>query len=121
MCVPELKIQLQSSFEVDESVPEENVSPDTPVAPIPDQQGEPSYAQEPTPTNDNPLPVGLGDPLDMVLSTKCPLSEQLRDLRRETFGCSSFFFFSLLFRFLLILMQDVGQMQFYLEKQIKAI
>lgn len=46
-----------------------------------------------TPTVENPLPAGLGDPLDVVLSTKCPLSEQLRDLQRETLGWDSFFLF----------------------------
>lgn len=86
LCVPELKIQLQSSFEVDESIPEEFIGPDTPVAPIPDQQGELKSPHQRTPTLENPLPAGLGDPLDVVLSTKCPLSEQLRDLRQETLG-----------------------------------
>lgn len=96
MCVPELKIQLQSSFEVDESVPEEYVDPETPVAPIPDQQGEPANSHQPTTTFENLLPACPGDPLDMVLSTKCPLSEQLRDLRQQTLGWDSFpvqFFF----------------------------
>lgn len=46
-----------------------------------------------TPTVENPLPAGLGDPLDVVLRTKCPLSEQLRDLQRETLGWDSFFLF----------------------------
>lgn len=87
--LPELKIQLQSSFEGDDSIPEEYAGPDTPVAPIPDQLGEPEDPQQVTPTVENPLPAGLGDPLDVVLSTKCPLSEQLRDLQRETLGLLS--------------------------------
>lgn len=71
---------------MEDSIPEEYSSPDTPVAPVPDQLVAPEDTEQPTPTLDNPLPVGLDDPLDLVLNTNSPLSEQLRDLRRETQG-----------------------------------
>ncbi|KAM9353855.1 mitogen-activated protein kinase kinase kinase 5 [Symphorus nematophorus] len=88
--LPELKLQLQSSFEMEDSTPEEqSADPDTPVVLVPDQQVVLTDPQETTPINEIPLPPSPSYPIDLVLSTNCPLSEKLRDLRLETRGLLS--------------------------------
>uniref|UniRef100_UPI0037E78037 mitogen-activated protein kinase kinase kinase 5 n=1 Tax=Semicossyphus pulcher TaxID=241346 RepID=UPI0037E78037 len=81
--LPELKIQLQSSFEIEDNTPEEQcVDPDTPVALVPNQQVVPA---DPEPTAYEFLPsASPNSPTDLVLNTNCPLSEKLKDLRLET-------------------------------------
>ncbi|KAM3615283.1 uncharacterized protein V6R79_026064 [Siganus canaliculatus] len=79
--LPELKIQLQSSFEMEDSTPEEQCAdPDTPVVSAPDQ------VEETTPTGEFPLTDNLSDPIDLVLETSSPLVVQLRELRLQTRG-----------------------------------
>lgn len=86
-CASELKLQLQSSFEIEDSSPEEHYAcPDTPVAVVPDKPMSSLEIQETTPTQENPLAVGPNYPLDLVLNATCPLSEKLRNLRLETVG-----------------------------------
>nr|XP_020489151.1 mitogen-activated protein kinase kinase kinase 5-like [Labrus bergylta] len=83
--LPELKIQLQSSFEVDDITSEEQCAdPDTPVALFPDQLVAPADSQTTMSVNgflpsDRPI-----SPTDLALNSNCPLSEKLRDLRLET-------------------------------------
>lgn len=82
--VSELKIQLQSSFEVEDSNPEEQrTSPDTPVVLVPDQLVAPADTQM-TPTQENVQTGRPNYPID--LDSNCPLSETLRNLRLETLG-----------------------------------
>lgn len=83
----ELKLQLQSSFEVEDSNPEEQrTSPDTPVVPVPDQLVALADTQQMTPTQET-VHTGRPDyPIDLVLGSNCPLSETLRNLRLETLG-----------------------------------
>lgn len=82
--VPELKLQLQSSFEVEDSNPEEQcTSPDTPVVLVPDRMVSPADVQQMTPTQEN---VQTGRPCYPNLNSNCSLSETLRNLRRETLG-----------------------------------
>nr|XP_019948226.1 PREDICTED: mitogen-activated protein kinase kinase kinase 5-like [Paralichthys olivaceus] len=83
--LPELKLQLQSSFENEDSTVEELAAePSTPVVLVPGElemladQEETEAINDITPTAD---PHSL---TDLVLSTSCPLSEKLRDLRLET-------------------------------------
>lgn len=84
LCVSELKLQLQSSFELEDSSPEEQcTSPDTP---LPDKLVVPADMQQKTPTNENPLTASPNYLMDLVVNTSCPLSEKLRDLRLETIG-----------------------------------
>lgn len=74
--LPDLKLQLQSSFECEDSVPEEQSADlDTPIN-LPDQQGV-QFDNQPlaSPVSGIPSP-----PLD----PNCPLSESLRELRLET-------------------------------------
>lgn len=88
VCVSELKLQLQSSFELD-STPEEeqrSPSPDSPVVSVPDQLVAPADAEQKTPVNEVPHMASPGLPADLVLNSNCPLSETLRDLRLETLG-----------------------------------
>lgn len=79
----ELKIHLQSSFEIDDSSPEDqSADPDTPIASLPDQQVAPADSQ-PSITIHEFLPSNSPDsPTDLLLN--CPLSEKLKDLRLET-------------------------------------
>ncbi|XP_033836770.1 mitogen-activated protein kinase kinase kinase 5 [Periophthalmus magnuspinnatus] len=73
--LPELKLQLQSSFEVEDSSPEEQPTDlDTPVN-GPDKQGVQFDNQHTPALNGIPSP-----PSDL----NCPLSESLRELRLET-------------------------------------
>ncbi|XP_034553721.1 mitogen-activated protein kinase kinase kinase 5 [Notolabrus celidotus] len=83
--LPELKIQLQSSFEVEDSTSEEqSADPDTPVATDPDQQVAPADSQQ-TATIYEFLPTDSpNSPSDLTLNSNCPLSEKLKDLRLET-------------------------------------
>ncbi|TKS82388.1 Mitogen-activated protein kinase kinase kinase 5 [Collichthys lucidus] len=84
--LPELKLQLQSSFEVEDSTPEEQCAdPDTPVLLVPGQPGVPEDTQQTTPTNEMMLTTSY----PTELNTNCPLSEKLRDLRLETRGLLS--------------------------------
>ncbi|XP_019122694.2 mitogen-activated protein kinase kinase kinase 5 [Larimichthys crocea] len=86
--LPELKLQLQSSFEVEDSTPEEQCAdPDTPVLLVPGQLGVPEDTQQTTPTNEMMLTTSPTYPTE--LNTNCPLSEKLRDLRLETRGLLS--------------------------------
>ncbi|XP_018555490.1 mitogen-activated protein kinase kinase kinase 5 isoform X2 [Lates calcarifer] len=83
--LPELKLQLQSSFEIDDSMPEEqSADPDTPVVPVSDQLGAPADLQQAESTNEITPTADPQSPTDLVLNTSCPLSEKLRDLRLET-------------------------------------
>ncbi|XP_029359416.1 mitogen-activated protein kinase kinase kinase 5 [Echeneis naucrates] len=83
--LPELKIQLQSSFEFEDSIPDEQPAEQTtPIVPVPDQLGAPgdllhtASISEVTPTADPQTPT------DLFFNTSCPLSETLRELRLET-------------------------------------
>nr|XP_046254382.1 mitogen-activated protein kinase kinase kinase 5 [Scatophagus argus] len=83
--LPELKLQLQSSFEIEDSIPEEQcASPDTPVVPVPDQRV--ADTQQTSFMNGILPTVSPNSPTDLILNTNCPLSEKLRDLRLETRG-----------------------------------
>lgn len=85
--VSELKLQLQSSFEVEDSNPEEQrTSPDTPVVLVPDQLVAPADTQQITPTQENVQTGRPNYPIDLVVDSNCPLSETLRNLRLETLG-----------------------------------
>ncbi|XP_053736714.1 mitogen-activated protein kinase kinase kinase 5 [Synchiropus splendidus] len=77
--LPELKLQLQSSFEVEESNTEESGNPETPVAPVPDQKFELFASQE----NQNSRPASQPT-VAPDLDNSCPLSETLKDLQLET-------------------------------------
>ena len=82
----ELKIQLQSSFETEDSTSEEHpADPDTPVVIVPDQVWAPPDMQQTTASIYEILPTASPDsPTDLVLNSNCPLSEKLRDMRIET-------------------------------------
>ncbi|XP_056237687.1 mitogen-activated protein kinase kinase kinase 5 [Seriola aureovittata] len=83
--LPELKIQLQSSFEIEDSIPEElSPDPDTPIVPVPDQLGALADLQQTAPIRDIMPAADPHSPTDLVFNTSCPLSENLRDLRLET-------------------------------------
>ncbi|XP_034088807.1 mitogen-activated protein kinase kinase kinase 5 [Gymnodraco acuticeps] len=84
--LPELKIQLQSSFETEDSTSEEHpADPDTPVVIVPDQVWAPPDMQQTTASIYKILPTASPDsPTDLVLNSNCPLSEKLRDMRIET-------------------------------------
>ncbi|XP_040900393.1 mitogen-activated protein kinase kinase kinase 5 [Toxotes jaculatrix] len=83
--LPELKLQLQCSFEIDDSIPEEqSADPDTPVVFEADQLGAPIDLQNTAPINENMPLADPQPPTDLVFCTSCPLSEKLRDLRLET-------------------------------------
>lgn len=83
--VLELKLQLQSSFEVEESCPEEQCDdPDTPVVFLPDQLGALAEPQQTAPTQENQHSGSPNCPVDHILNTSCPLTDKLRDLRLES-------------------------------------
>lgn len=83
--VLELKLQLQSSFEVEDSCPEEHCDdPDTPVVILPDQLGAPAEPQQTAPTQENQHSGSPNCPVDHILNTSCPLTDKLRDLRLES-------------------------------------
>ncbi|XP_057691135.1 mitogen-activated protein kinase kinase kinase 5 [Corythoichthys intestinalis] len=75
--LPELKLQLQSSFETEDSTPEE---------PSADANGFHKEAETPQSRQPEPLAQILvpPSPTDAVLDSNCPLSNELRDLRLET-------------------------------------
>lgn len=83
--LPELKLQLQSSFEIEDSTPEEQCAdPDTPVVIAPNLMLAPADTQQTTPTQEFQPTVSPNSPTDLALNSSCPLSEKLRDLRLET-------------------------------------
>lgn len=87
----ELKLQLQSSFEMEDGTPEEQCAdPDTPDTPIGlllcDQQAASEDSLDKTPINEIPYAPSPNLPADLVLNPNCPLSEKLRELRLETRG-----------------------------------
>lgn len=84
--VSALKLQLQSSFEMEDSNPEEQpTGPDTPVIAGPDHLVALADATHKTPIHDN---VQTGSPIDVFRDTNCLLSETLKNLRLETLGYS---------------------------------
>ncbi|XP_064804667.1 mitogen-activated protein kinase kinase kinase 5-like [Oncorhynchus masou masou] len=82
--LPELKLQLQSSFETDESSPEREQQPSELAELLPavlsdDQVVAPANTEPIEEVSESPcLPNGL------QYNTNCPLSQELRDLRLET-------------------------------------
>ncbi|KAK5604686.1 hypothetical protein CRENBAI_012894 [Crenichthys baileyi] len=83
--LPELKLHLQSSFELEDSILEEQpVDPDTPVVLVPDQPGAPTDTQQAGTGNKNGTTAGLNSPTGVFLNRNCPLSEKLRGMRVET-------------------------------------
>ncbi|XP_041843395.1 mitogen-activated protein kinase kinase kinase 5 [Melanotaenia boesemani] len=79
--LPELKLQLQSSFEIEDSTPEEQpADPDTPVVLVPGQPEAPadSFMNGIAPT------VSPESSADIIPNSSCSLSEKLRDLQIET-------------------------------------
>ncbi|KAF3692190.1 Mitogen-activated protein kinase kinase kinase 5 [Channa argus] len=83
--LPELKLQLQSSFEIEDSTPEDQSSDlDTPVVLDPDQREASADTQRLAPINETLSSAGPFSPTDVILNSNCPLSEELRALRRET-------------------------------------
>ncbi|XP_042345774.1 mitogen-activated protein kinase kinase kinase 5 isoform X2 [Plectropomus leopardus] len=83
--LPELKLQLQSSFEIEDSTPEElPADPDTPVVTVPDQLWAPADTQQTASVHEILPTVSPSSPTELVLNSNCPLSEKLRDLRLET-------------------------------------
>eukprot|EP00063_Salmo_salar_P047410 XP_014022245.1 PREDICTED: mitogen-activated protein kinase kinase kinase 5-like [Salmo salar] len=82
--LPELKLQLQSSFETEESSPEREQRPSELVKLLPavfsdDQVVAPANTETIEEVSESPcLPNGL------QYNTNCPLSQELRDLRLET-------------------------------------
>ncbi|KAM8735760.1 mitogen-activated protein kinase kinase kinase 5 isoform 1-T1 [Acanthopagrus schlegelii] len=89
--LPELKLQLQSSFEIEDSTPEEqDADPDTPDTPVGlllcDQQAASEDTLDKTPINEIPFAPSPSLPADLILNPNCTLSEKLRELRLETRG-----------------------------------
>lgn len=86
--VSALKLQLQSSFEMEDSNPEEqSTSPDTPVVAVAsDQLVAPADTQQITPIQENAPTGSPSYPIDVFFDTNCHLSETLRNLRLETLG-----------------------------------
>lgn len=83
--LPELKLQLQSSFEIEDSTAEEQCAdPDTPVIIVPDQMLAPADTQQTVPIQEIQPTANPNSPTDLVINSNCPLSETLRDLRLET-------------------------------------
>ncbi|XP_069559918.1 mitogen-activated protein kinase kinase kinase 5 isoform X2 [Brachyistius frenatus] len=83
--LPELKLQLQCSFEIEDSTPEEECAdPDTPVVLVPDQLVAPAHMQQTAPIYELHPTASPDSPTDLILNTTCSLSNKLRDLRQET-------------------------------------
>ncbi|KAM7421278.1 hypothetical protein PAMA_015431 [Pampus argenteus] len=79
--LPELKLQLQSSFEIEDSTPEEqSTDPDTPVLTSPDQLVELADTKQTGIINEVVATANPNSPTDLAINTNCPL----RDLRIET-------------------------------------
>lgn len=101
--VLELKLQLQSSFELEDGCPEEHCDdPDTPVVILPDQLGAPAEPQQTAPAQENQHSGSPNCPVDHILNTSCPLTDKLRDLRLESmrYRLDSLLFGSFIFRFM---------------------
>ncbi|KAM9310595.1 mitogen-activated protein kinase kinase kinase 5 isoform 2-T2 [Pholidichthys leucotaenia] len=83
--LPELKLQLQSSFETEDSTPEDQPSdPDSPVVFISEQLVAPPDMQE-TETLNEVFPANSpNSPPDIIFNTNSSLSEKLRDMHIET-------------------------------------
>ncbi|XP_026227916.1 mitogen-activated protein kinase kinase kinase 5 [Anabas testudineus] len=83
--LPELKLQLQSSFEIEDSTPEEQSADlDTPVVLVPDQLGAQADTLHQAPLNEIKLAAGPNSAIDVILNTNNALSEEVRNLRQET-------------------------------------
>ncbi|XP_076008745.1 mitogen-activated protein kinase kinase kinase 5 [Genypterus blacodes] len=82
--LPELKLQLQSSFEMDDSTTEEQAGDLETAVPALDQAGASTDSPLMTPINEIPSSIGLPCPLQLTLPTSCSLSQELTDLRLET-------------------------------------
>ncbi|XP_074509182.1 mitogen-activated protein kinase kinase kinase 5 isoform X2 [Sebastes fasciatus] len=83
--LPELKLQLQSSFETEDSTAEEQFAdPDTPVVFVPDSPFVTANGQQTASINRIPPTASPNSPTELILNSNCPLSENLRDLRLET-------------------------------------
>ncbi|XP_071392057.1 mitogen-activated protein kinase kinase kinase 5 [Centroberyx affinis] len=83
--LPELKLQLQSSFEIEDSTPEEQPGEsEAPVVPPSDQLVVPTDTQQTEPINEVPATARASSPEDLTLINNCSLSDELRDLRLET-------------------------------------
>ncbi|XP_031145768.1 mitogen-activated protein kinase kinase kinase 5 [Sander lucioperca] len=83
--LPALKLQLQSSFETEDSTPDEQCAdPDTPVVIVPDQVFAPADTEQTTSIYETLPKASPNSPTGLVLNSNCPLSEQLRDLREKT-------------------------------------
>ncbi|XP_056300288.1 mitogen-activated protein kinase kinase kinase 5 isoform X2 [Pseudoliparis swirei] len=83
--LPELKLQLQSSFETEDSTSEEQYAdPDTPVVIVPDQLFEPGDTQQTTSISEILPTASPNSPPELVPNSSCPLSEELIGLRLET-------------------------------------
>lgn len=81
----ELKLQLQSSFETEDSTSEEQYAdPDTPVVIVPDQLFEPGDTQQTTSISEILPTASPNSPPELVPNSSCPLSEELIGLRLET-------------------------------------
>ncbi|XP_043973999.1 mitogen-activated protein kinase kinase kinase 5 isoform X1 [Gambusia affinis] len=83
--LPELKLQLQLSFETEDSIPEEqSVNPDTPVVLVPDQPMAPIDNQQAETGNENGTAARLGPPDEVLFNRNSTLSEKLKHMRVET-------------------------------------
>ncbi|XP_015230026.1 PREDICTED: mitogen-activated protein kinase kinase kinase 5-like [Cyprinodon variegatus] len=83
--LPELKLHLQSSFEMEDSIPEEqSVDPDTPIVLDPDQAVAPRDTQEAENGNENGTTGSPNSLEEVFIDSNRPLSEKLKDLRVET-------------------------------------
>ncbi|KAM7383136.1 hypothetical protein PAMP_002818 [Pampus punctatissimus] len=79
--LPELQLQLQSSFEIEDSTPEEqSTDPNTPVLPAPDQLVELADIKQTGIINEVVATADPNSQTNLFFSTNCPL----RDLRLET-------------------------------------
>lgn len=83
--LPELKLHLQSSFEMEESIPEEqSVDPETPVVLVPDHLVAPADSEQTETQDENGTTASINSPDEVFLYRNCTLSEKLRDMRVET-------------------------------------
>ncbi|XP_056141892.1 mitogen-activated protein kinase kinase kinase 5 isoform X2 [Lampris incognitus] len=83
--LPELKLQLQSSFEVEDSAHdgEQPCEPEPLEVPFSDHAGASEDLQL-TPTNENVVTAGPGSPPHLPSINSAPLRQELTDLRLET-------------------------------------
>ncbi|XP_054476974.1 mitogen-activated protein kinase kinase kinase 5 [Anoplopoma fimbria] len=83
--LPELKLQLQSSFETEDSTTEEqSADPDTPVVIDPDQMFSLEDMRQTSSICEILPTASPNSPTDLVINSSCPLGEKLRDLRTQT-------------------------------------